>query len=454
MSATVLYGMTSPADQLLQSFLAGDHATVARLLRDNPHLRWHLNDCVPLPDGHMPPLAAASSREMMDVLIDNGARVEEVSRRWAPGFGTENIAPDVARYLVERGAELTIHAAVGIGLTDVVRDMLLRDASLVHARGGDGCLPLHFCREIELARLLLSSGADVEARDEDHDSTAAQWRIGDAPHVVRLLLEHGARADIFLAAGLGDLEMARLLVAEDAACPTYRIGNNEGPFPGIGFEGRGGTIYQWTLGFNLSPHEVAARRGHTEVYEFLLDHSPARTRFLVACTMANRPLALQIAAEHPDLVGELDEEDLALLPKFCWETNKSIEAVRLMLDVGFPVAAREFNHGFMALHNAAWCGDVDLVRLLIERGHPTDVRDPVYNSTAIGWAVHSCLEAKRHPAGQFADVVELLLANGTPFEPQRFPVGHDAIDAVLKHHLDALATRSQTGGRPEGVSIQ
>jgi hypothetical protein len=406
-----------------------------------------LNQGVDVLDCHMPPLAAARSRQMVDVLIDHGARVEDVSQWWANGFGASRVQSEVARYLVERGAEVTIHAAAGIGLVDVVRDMLDRDASLVAARGGDGCHPLHFCANPELALLLISRGADVSARDEDHSSTPAQWRVADAPEVVRLLLEHGAKADVFLAAGLGDLGLTKEAYQADPACTTYRIGNNKGPFPGLSCGGRGGTIYQWTLGFNLSPHEIALKRGDTQIYDFLLAHTPSWAKFLVACTSANRPLAESLAAEHPAIVSDLDEEDLALLPKFCWETNKDIEAVRLMLDLGFPVDATESNHGYTALHNAAWCGDLDLVRLLIDRGHPVDIRDPTYTATPIGWAVHSCLEAQRHPDGRFAEVIELLLSHGTPFDSRQFPVGHEAIDAVLKQHLDTLATRHQSAAR-------
>jgi hypothetical protein len=425
----------------MQSFLADDHEAVGRLLDENPQLAKQLNEHARINDCCMPPLAAATSREMVDVLIDCGASVEEVSKWWGRGFDAAKVQPDTARYLVERGAELSIHAAAGIGLADVVREMLDRDASLVHAPGGDGCHPLHFCTQPEVAQLLLDRGADIDARDEDHDSTPAQWRIGDSPAVVRFLLAHGARADVFLAAGLGDVGLAKKLVQETPECTTWRIGNNSGPFPGLGFGGRGGTIYQWTLGFNLSPHEVALQRGHTDVYNFLLAHTPERAKFLVACTSANRQLAEAIAASNPGMVQELDAEDLALLPKFCWETNKNIDAVRLMLDLGFPVASRESNHGFSALHNAAWCGDVDLVRLLIDRGHATDVRDPTYHSTPIGWALHSCLEAKRHPDGRFAEVIELLLASGTPLDPNQYPTGQAAIDAAIKRHLDASGSR-------------
>jgi hypothetical protein len=308
---------------------------------------------------------------------------------------------------------------------------LERDPGLVHARGGDGCQPLHFARDQEIAETLIAAGADVNARDEDHASTPAQWRIGDAPDTVRMLLRRGATPDVFLAAALGDLALAEQVVAADPACTGYRIGNDTGPFPGIGYLERGGTILQWSLGFNLSPHQ----RGHVALYEFLLSHSTPRTRLLVAATMANRPLALETLAGDQHLLDQLDAEDFALLAKYCWETNKSIEAVRLMLDLGFPVDAREHNHGYTPLHNAAWCGDLELVQLLLDRGHELNIADPTFRATPLGWAIHSCVEGKRHPDGQFAEVVALLLARGATFDRARFPVGDADIDAVLRQYL-------------------
>jgi hypothetical protein len=313
--------------------------------------------------------------------------------------------------------------------------MLDGQPELVRAKGGDGGTPLHFSRDLETARLLVERGAELDPRDEDHHSTPAQWRIGDAPEVARFLLEQGATPDIFMAAALNDVRLAGFLIVEKPACTSYRIGNNKGLFPGIGFHGRGGTFYQWSLGFNQSPQEIAFHRGHMELFDFLMKYTPPRPRLLVACMLADRETALEISAQHPGLIAELDEEDKALLAKSCWETNLNREAVRLMLDLGFPVDAPEFNHGYQPLHNAAWCGDAELVKLLIERGHPVDRRDPTYHSTPLGFAIYSCITAKRHPEGDFPGVVRLLLEAGTPFDEAKYPTGDDGLDAVISQHL-------------------
>ena len=45
---------------------------------------------------------------------------------------------------------------------------------------------------------------------------------------------------------------------------------------------------------------------------------------------------------------------------------------------------------------------------------------------------------KRHPDGQFPEVIELLLASGTPFDPSNYPVGKAEIDVVIKKHIDLM----------------
>lgn len=327
-----------------------------------------------------------------------------------------------------------MHEAARAGLTDKLAEMLAMDASLIDAKGIDARTPLHCAGTVTVAALLLDHGARIDACDEDHGSTPAQWRIGESPEVARFLLERGAKADIFLAAALGDLALAERLVSEDRGCLAQRIGKLP-EFPPVGHKGRGGTIYQWTLRFNSYPHQIALMKGHQAMFDFLCAKSNPATRLLVNCVLARRAEAEAIAKEHPEIVPELPDVDRELVAKYCWETNTNYDAVKLMLDLGFPVAHPERSHGYTPLHNAAWAGSGDLVELLIARGHPVDIRDPAYDATPLGYALHDCLVEKRHPEGEFARVVKALLEAGSPVKGLKYPTGDEPVDEVLRAYI-------------------
>jgi len=336
--------------------------------------------------------------------------------------------------MAHQNADQPVHEAARAGLVDELATMLAMDASLINAKGIDARTPLHCAGTVAVAALLLDHGARIDARDEDHDSTPAQWRIGESPDVARFLLERGAKADIFLAAALGDMALAERLVAEDRTCLADRIGKPP-HFPPLGYEGRGGTIYQWTLRFNSYPHQIALLKRHQEMFDFLYAQSDMPTRLLVNCVLARRAEEEAIAEKHQEIVQGLPDVDRQLVAKYCWETNSDYDVVKLMLDLGFPVAHPEHSHGYTPLHNAAWAGSGDLVELLISRGHPVDIRDPAYDATPLGYALYDCLVEKRHPEGEFPRVVKALVEAGSPLNGVRYPTGDAVIDEVLQAYF-------------------
>ena len=171
--------------------------TAVEAALERPEVRSHIND--PLPGGSFGQtalIAAAqhANREVIDVLLGAGADINQKSHWWAGGFHVLDDAwkePWLASYLIGHGATVGIHHAVRLGMIDEVRAMLARDPSLVDARGGDGQLPLHFAQTVEMADCLMSCGADVNARDIDHESTAGQWMIRDRQDVVGYLVSRG-----------------------------------------------------------------------------------------------------------------------------------------------------------------------------------------------------------------------------------------------------------------------
>ena len=64
--------------------------------------------------------------------------------------------------------------------------------------------PLRFARTVEIAAYLLDHSADIDALDIDHESTPAQWMLGDRLEVARYLVDRGCTTDLLLAAAVGN----------------------------------------------------------------------------------------------------------------------------------------------------------------------------------------------------------------------------------------------------------
>lgn len=106
-----------------------------------------------------------------------------------------------AEILLEVGAVPTeILGASFAGRKDLVAKFLQADPSAANARKPDGETSLHLAARrghIEVAKLLISSGADVNAVDNDRNKiTPLHWAASYAgPEMVALLLEHDADAE-------------------------------------------------------------------------------------------------------------------------------------------------------------------------------------------------------------------------------------------------------------------
>ena len=221
------------------------------------------------------PITAAARRDdvpMIDLLLELGADIDAKSDWWAGGFGPLHLSRDPRTtethlHLIERGATIDAHAAARFGMIDRLKDLLDADPALIHERGGDGQFPLHFARDPETAAFLLERGAEIDARDLDHVSTAAEWALGDRPEVTRFLVERGASADEFMLAALGDTDAIRALLASEPDAVERRIGRERFPTPGS----EGGHMHLYTIGDQCTMLHAATRHGRLEVMRVLLD---------------------------------------------------------------------------------------------------------------------------------------------------------------------------------------
>jgi ankyrin repeat protein len=333
------------AQSLGEAIKANDAAGVARALEEHPLLKARIDE--PLAGGAFGQtalLAAAqqANREMVDVLLRAGANINQKSHWWAGGFHVLDDAwrtPWLASFLIGRGAIPEIHHAVRLGMLEDVRRMLAEDPGLAHARGGDGQTPLHVAQTVTMAEFLLDQGADIDARDIDHESTAAQWMVRDRQEVARALMRRGCVTDILMASALGDLETVTRLLETDPG--AIRMAVDETWFPKQDPRA-GGAIYIWTLGANKTAQIVAREFGHEDVFRALMDRTSDGMQLAVACELGDEALWARLRAARPHLSSTLSAGERRRLPDAAQNNNTA--AVRLMLEAGWPVDARGQHH--------------------------------------------------------------------------------------------------------------
>jgi ankyrin repeat protein len=396
----------------LEAAIQADSADRVRtVLAEHPELKAKLNDALPsYAFGETSLLAAGDNgnREMVDVLLAAGADVNQRSHWWAGSFGVLDQQRGLFDFFMARGARIDVNAAAKHGTFDVVRQLIADDPSLVRARAGDGQTALHVAASVEIAAFLVDNGADIDALDVDHESTPAQYQIGDHKDVVRFLVSRGCRTDILMVSALGDIALARKLLDADPAVAGTAVNSTWFPMKD---PRAGGTIYNWTLGWHKTPHVIALECGHADVFDLLMSRSADAVKLVQACALGDAAMFEALIAAHPNLIDTLTDDQRARLPIAADTGN--VAAVRMMLAAGWPVDARHPN-GATALHFAAWEGNVDMVREILRYKPRLDLRDGRYDGTPLDWAEYGSRHGPRCNTPEIAAVIEALTDAGAP----------------------------------------
>lgn len=411
----------------------GDVPLVGQLL-PSAHVKKQINAPM-FAFGQRAAHVAAKNAEMLEVLLGAGADVN-LRSEWenGPYAVLDNTNEDTARFLLRRGATLTANVAARLGWFDQLERLIAADPALVHVRGGDGQQPLHEAKTVAIADFLLDHGADVDARCIDHQSTPAQYALVDRPDVCRRLLERGATPDMYMAACLGDVALAARILDADPAAVAARV-NQPGyaPVPPM-------HIYCWTLGFGMSPHDVALKFGHRDVHDLLEARSPASVRFIHAVIDGDEPAARALLDADASLLSSLSRTVHGHLALAIFHGQD--RAAELMLRLGFDETAPGVDGG-TALHAACWVGNVGMVEKLLERGRVNvHARDPTHLSTPLGWAAFGSVH-RRARGGDYVAVVDRLVGAGADISAPgnrenrsllAMAEGNGAVQEALRRH--------------------
>jgi Ankyrin repeats (many copies) len=264
---------------------------------------------------------------------------------------------------------------------------------------GPGRQPRH-PQSLALARLLLEAGADPN----DGQTLYNRMFRADDDHL-ELLFAYG------LGTGDGGPWRARLGDALDS--PAAMVRGQLGWAVGHGFTNRvrllvdhGVDVRSPIRRDGRTPIDVAVRGGHTAIVELLAEAGAGRPEIsgvdalVAACLAADRATAARLAGES-GLLARTREERPALVVEAA--EGRRVEALALLAELGFDLDAQldaELNarlvlgvSGGTALHWAAWRGDVDLARRLLELGADPGVRDTKFAMTPLEWARHASQDA-------------------------------------------------------------
>jgi ankyrin repeat protein len=245
-----------------------------------------------------------------------------------------------------------LHYAAREGRVEVIKLLLERGA---YPNAWDNCdkTPLHYAAErgdVEIVRLLLEKGAYPNARDYRGRTPLHEAAKNGHVDIVRLLLEHGANPNaltfadwgevtpLYYAAEKGYIEIVRLLV---------RRGANIG----------------------ISPLYVATAEGHVHVVKFLLqqvaDPSTVVNDLLITASGYGHTEVVKLLLEHGANPNAKDKDGETPLHEAA--KNGRVDVVKLLLNHGADPNARDYR-GRTPLHYAAEYGYSDIVRLLLEHG--------------------------------------------------------------------------------------
>lgn len=343
--------------------------------------RWH----------HIDPSRAAGLVEVARLLLDAGAdpsgAIGHPGERTycAPLFAAAGCAdnPEITALLLDRGGTFDDNTVY-----------------LAAFHPGHECLRL----------LLQHTGLDAGST-----ALAAPISTGDTEGV-RLLLEAGADprrplpGDLFGERHPANPPIPPLYAAVRSDCPTelLELLLNHGGDPDA------------ATADGVSAYRQAVRRGRTDLTALLARYGAREEaalvdRFLDACLRADTAVARRLIRDHHDLPDRLTATDHAALVRAA--DHGDLDAVRLMLDLGFPLNARDAMDGATALHAAAGSGSTQVVRLLVDRGADLDARDTTWNSPPVHWAtVGSGLKLGHAPDPDWVATVQALIDAGASLE--------------------------------------
>lgn len=384
------------ADDPYLACAVGDEETIRRTATDDPS--WVNRPGGPL---KLPPLVAVTHSSLLQIpefqarlhrcarlLLQTGADPDQhISSRWPPGTLD---APDDSNPLS------ALYGAAGQN-HDLALARLLLEAG---ANPNDNESLYHSLEGFVTTGALLEHGARITG-------TNAMYKVLDDENVpaLELLLRHGGDPN----------EPAGNALLTDCGSPLMWAIRRRRSRRCIATLLDAGADPRITTPSGVSAYRYALQFGLTEVADLLRERIGDEPlgddeRFVAACSSGNAREARRIQAQRPDLPGTLSPQQLQLLPELAAAGGD--DAVRLMVELGWPITVRGGDWDASALNHAVFRGDAALTRFLLEHGAQWTEQHGFGDnaSGSLSWA--SCNEPVQ--GGDWEGCAQALLDHGMP----------------------------------------
>ncbi|MCO5567323.1 hypothetical protein L7F22_021013 [Adiantum nelumboides] len=336
-----------------------------------------------------------------------------------------------------------VRKLVASGSLDELREVLELDESLVNVQDEHGCTAMHVAvamRRPEIVLLLLEFMANLEMKNELCQTALHEAAAHGDLLIAELLLAHGAATDARNLAGWtplhsavmgGYAEMVRLLAQNGADLDAVlavdgktalHMAVDAGMYPCVEVLLECGAHVDANDGkFKETPLHRAAAKGEKKAMETLLQFGANR---LARDRKSKTPADIARARGHPGFLL-LDElrlgDDLGMRSR-----QGRMEAAQQTLTRGASIDGAD-EHGWRALHRAAFRGHMSVASMLLEEGADVKSKD------VEGYTPLHCATECGHK-----DMVVLFLQHGALVDDCTFN-GHTALDLTTLYGYTDIA---------------
>lgn len=315
-------------------------------------------------------IAAASRghREIVQLLLNNGARVDETGENKIHGTALYEAAGggyrDIVQLLLNHGAQINsvgektgmaLNAPVARGRREMVR-FLLDNGAQINSTGGEYGTALHLaaaCGHWEMVQFLLDNGAEINGIGGKYGLALYTAAARGHRDIVQLLLDNGAKVNNDHSGGLHGSALT------EAAGSGYR--------EIVQFFLDIGADVNVTDAVNGTPLQAAAAHGHRDIMQLLLDNGADINKTGGVFWTALQAAVANNLRKFFTGFFQKGSQNLAA-------TDSILETVRFLLERGAEVNANGGHYG-TALHAAAACGYQKIVQLLLDNGAEVNIKE-------------------------------------------------------------------------------